>query len=243
MSGIIKPLFPDEGDFRAALGKHGIIGPALELLVRDECANRRQQNMSRRMWDSCSTYALMTLTKGPVQGASLPSPEMVAAVARMIIAAEICTAGEDVHPALSVADKPDRHTGSWCDAICGALHCETRFGPIQLEPCRMGTALSLQYQEAPAIEPGKLASLTILCQGDNLLPRSRMSSLALEALHRLTGTKRRGDLPASKLQGVMFAGTAMDWCMLLAPITGEHSPVNQPEAPSDEPPSLILPKR
>lgn len=207
--------FPDEFEFRLALTEKGITGAAQEMLVCDEARNRehltKQANMISQVQSAVCCYIVMAFSGPKLKAQDLPAPDELETLARMILVAELYTADGPRHPALSdlAGDRNSTEAAEWNRAILGVLNLGKANGLLTLRPRPEGTTLTALTRNG---------ILDVPPFGNALLPRKSVVALAVEALHRLTGTQRRHGLPHMELPGISFSGCISDWSKLLDPI-------------------------
>lgn len=250
MTTISRLQFPDELDFRVALAEKGISGAAADFLVRDEVSNRertqRLKSLSGQTWNTTRSFTLIEVVRKDLHPSELPAPELVAALTRLILAAELCTVADQRHPALRelAGDKHQSNAREWNAAIVGALQSESEKSKIRIEPGLAGTALSVAYTGGHIAGFGEMCTVSIPAIGDSILPRVHLVALVIEALHRLSGTRRNHVLPAAELSGVQFSGSGADWSMLLNPLADGGFDGSQLEPAADgSRPLIILPPK
>lgn len=223
MASLTNLQFMDEPEFRIALAQNGVTGAAADRLVADEAANRRvtdtQERRSRSIWNTVQSFVLSELAGSSPQAALLPSPDVVAALSRLIIATEFYTGGDLHHPAFAQLDAsgPPHGPGSWADAVATAPRNDGLVQMIRVEPHESGLSLQVSHQPKLANQPA-LITTDVPAIGSTILPRHWLCGLAVEALHRLSNTQRRFDRPAFKLSGLSLHGTGAAWSRLLDPL-------------------------
>jgi hypothetical protein len=247
MGSISQLQFGDEPDFRVALAQNGITGAAADHLVSDEAANRQmleaQRSRSQQIWSTVQSFVLLELAGPTPQAAELPSLEVVSALSRLVIAAEYYTAGQLRHPALRqiATAEPEQRFGGWSEAVANSVRQDAMLRQIRVEPHESGLVLEVSYSSKAR---AGISTATIPTIGNDILPRTWLSGLALEALHRLSGTRRRFDRPASAVQGLTFGGSGARWSQLLDPLldfTGSSSVTGELLEPEGEKPLIIRP--
>ncbi len=215
MAGIWVPRFPGEADLRIRLAGAGVAGPAADALVCDEEVNSHHETrlckLASEVWVAACCFIVMHSVNA---GKALPGPEKTNPLSRLILTSELCAPGVH-HPAMAeIANRYQENEQScniWNNALARALQ-RSQLYCIFLAPYKLGVALSMSYYVPPP-HTGGYAVLPAC--GDKILPRPFVRGLAVEALHRLTNTRRRYDLFTAELPGVQFDGNTAGWSAIL----------------------------